>query len=274
MTSHQPRKRFGQHFLKDTMVLHKLMREMQPLMQDTIIEIGPGQGALTDVLLQNVSHLDAVELDRDLVIYLQEKYTATQLTLHAADALFFDYATLSKAPKDLRIVGNLPYNISTPLLFHLFTFLPSIRDMHFMLQKEVVLRLTAKPGDPNYGRLSVMSQYFCDNDYLFSVPPGAFDPPPKVDSAIVRLIPKTEFPLTTPQFDFFSAIVKEAFNYRRKKIGNSVKKLISNEQLMACDINPNARPEEISGKAFVQLARILRPLDRARHEPEHSEGHQ
>lgn len=253
MSDHQPRKRFGQHFLKDHNILHKMIREMGLKPTDQVIEIGPGQGALTDYLLQALPHLDVVELDRDLVKFLREKYPAERLTVHAGDALFFDYGAL--ATKPLRIVGNLPYNISTPLLFHLFTFNHQIDDMHFMLQKEVVLRLTAQTGTADYGRLAVMSQYFCDNDYLFTVPPGAFNPPPKVDSAIVRLIPKKLLPLNETEFHYFSTIVKEAFNYRRKKLGNCLKRFMTPEMLIAKNVDPNARPEEISVEAFVRIAK-------------------
>lgn len=253
MSSHTPRKRFGQHFLTDANILHKIVREIGLKPNDHVVEIGPGQGALTDYLLQILTHLDVVELDRDLVVFLREKYTSEQLTVHAGDALFFDYSALSKKPSDLRIVGNLPYNISTPLLFHLFSHNPVIHDMHFMLQKEVVLRLTAETNTQNYGRLSIMAQYFCDNDYLFTVPPHVFNPPPKVDSAIVRLIPKKTLPLNDAQFAYFSSIVKEAFNYRRKKVSNTLKKLVTTDQFAAANINPDARPEEISLAQFIAL---------------------
>ncbi|MDP1573400.1 MAG: 16S rRNA (adenine(1518)-N(6)/adenine(1519)-N(6))-dimethyltransferase RsmA [Coxiellaceae bacterium] len=255
--THTPRKRFGQHFLKDANVLNKMIREIGLKPDDHVVEIGPGQGALTDYLLQAVNHVNAVELDRDLVVFLREKYLPTQLTVHADDALRFNYATLSQKPRDLRIVGNLPYNISTPLLFHLFDYNHAICDMHFMLQKEVVLRLTAEVNTVDYGRLSIMSQYFCDNAYLFTVLPHSFNPPPKVDSAIVRLIPKTDLPLNANQFQHFSAIVKEAFNYRRKKLGNSLKRLVSVEQLAACDIDPELRPQEVSIDGYVRIAKSL-----------------
>ena len=257
MVDHTPRKRFGQHFLKDANVLNNIIRDIGLNPADHVVEIGPGQGALTDYLLQAVNHVDAVELDRDLVVFLREKYSPQQLTVHAEDALRFDYAALSKKPRDLRVVGNLPYNISTPLLFHLFEYNHSIRDMHFMLQKEVVLRLTAEVNTTDYGRLSIMSQYFCHNEYLFTVWPHSFNPPPKVDSAIVRLTPKTELPLNAAQFQHFSAIVKEAFNYRRKKLGNSLKRLVTAEQLTACGIDPELRPQEVSMDGYVSIAKSL-----------------
>jgi len=251
---HKPRKRFGQHFLMDQSVLAEIMQCLALQPDDHVIEIGPGQGALTKYLLRFVNHLDVVELDRDLVVFLREYFDPKQLTIHSADALDFPYSSLSKSPSDLRIVGNLPYNISTPLLFKLFSDIDCIRDMHFMLQKEVVLRLTATVGTTDYSRLSVMSQYFCDSDYLFTVPPDAFDPPPKVESAVVRLTPKTQHQLSPEQFNVFSNVVKEAFNYRRKKLGNCLRRFITPEQLTALDINPNARPQDISVAEFIRIS--------------------
>ena len=254
---HQSRKRFGQHFLKDPSVLQEILRCVSPHTTDHVIEIGPGQGALTTYLLDHVDHLDAVELDRDLVVFLQERFDPKKLTIHSADALDFSYASLSQSKNDLRIVGNLPYNISTPLLFKLFSELDCIRDMHFMLQKEVVLRLTAAVGTTDYNRLSVMSQYFCENSYLFTVPPEAFDPPPKVESAVVRLTPRMQGTLSEIQFNLFSSVVKEAFNYRRKKLGNCLKRFIKPDALIALDINPNARPQEISVSEFIRISEAI-----------------
>lgn len=251
---HQPRKRFGQHFLIDQGVLTEIMRCLALFPNDRVVEIGPGQGALTKYVLPFVNHLDAVELDRDLVLHLQQHFDAKQLTVHSADALNFSYTSLSKSPNDLRIVGNLPYNISTPLLFKLFSEINCIRDMHFMLQKEVVLRLTAKVSTTDYSRLSVMSQYFCNNDYLLTVPPDAFDPPPKVESAVVRLTPKPQTALSPEQFTVFSKVVKEAFNYRRKKLGNCLRRFITPDALTALEINPNARPQDISVSEFIRIS--------------------
>ncbi len=250
---HQARKRFGQHFLKNPQILLKIVAGMSLKKTDHIIEIGPGLGALTTELLTQVDHLDVVELDRDLVLFLQENFTQHQLTIHSADALKFDFKNLSKNLHDLRIVGNLPYNISTPLLFKLFDDLNCIQDMFFMLQKEVVLRLTAKAGDDHYGRLSVMSQYFCDNDYLFTVPPSAFDPPPKVNSAIVKLTPKKN-QLQANNLTMLTDVVREAFNYRRKKLSNALKKYISSAELMVLNINPDSRPETLTVDEFVKIA--------------------
>jgi len=257
MKSHQPRKRFGQHFLTDQHVLREIMHCLDLKKNDNVVEIGPGQGALTSYLLEDLDHLNAVELDRDLITLLQQKYDAKQLTLYSADALNFSYSSLSKNKNDLRIVGNLPYNISTPLLFKLFSEINFIRDMHFMLQKEVVLRLTAKVGTTDYSRLSVMSQYFCNNDYLLTVPPEAFDPPPQVESAIVRLTPKIQNTLSEKQFNVFSQVVREAFNYRRKKLGNCLKRLIDSKKLITLDIDPNARPQDISVAEFIRISELI-----------------
>lgn len=212
---------------------------------------------MTSYLLEDLDHLNAVELDRDLITLLQQKYDTEKLTLYSADALNFSYSSLSKNENDLRIVGNLPYNISTPLLFKLFSEINCIRDMHFMLQKEVVLRLTAKVGTTDYSRLSVMSQYFCDNEYLLHVPPEAFDPPPKVESAIVRLTPKKQYGLSEKQFNDFSQVVKEAFNYRRKKLGNCLRRLIEPSKLITLDIDPNARPQDISVSEFIRIGEMI-----------------
>lgn len=179
---HSPRKRFGQHFLKHSVILEKMIASIQPRTTDTIVEIGPGQGALTDFLINECGQLILVEIDRDLVTFLKKKYTnpknLKKLTIHQSDVLQFDFSTLDIGNKPLRILGNLPYNISTPLLFHLFAQIALIEDMHFMLQKEVVLRLTAPVENADYGRLSIMSQFFCNNTLLFNVPANAFSPPP------------------------------------------------------------------------------------------------
>lgn len=255
--SHKPRKRFGQHFLKDTHVLQEIARCLALQQHDRVVEIGPGLGALTHYLLPHLLHLDVVELDRDLITHLQTHFDPEKLTIFSGDALNFSYASLSKSNGDLRIVGNLPYNISTPLLFKLFSEIQCIRDMHFMLQKEVVLRLTAEVGSSDYNRLSVMSQYFCDNTYLLTVPAEAFDPPPQVESAVVRLTPRKEFPLTEKQFHLFAAVVKEAFNYRRKKLGNCLKRFITPEKLTAIDIDPNDRPQDISVPEFIRISESI-----------------
>ena len=250
-TKHHPRKRFGQHFLTDHSILENIVHHVAPEKTDHMIEIGPGLGALTDYLLPHLNYLEVVEFDRDLIKILREKYDAKKLIVHEADALQFTYQTVGN---DLRIVGNLPYNISTPLLFKLFSEINHIHDMHFMLQKEVVLRLTAKIHTANYGRLSVMSQYFCDHEYLLTVPPESFDPPPKVESAVVRLTPKKKEKIPEEQFEKFSLVVKAAFNYRRKQLGNSLKKLISAETLLSLNINPQLRAQDISVDEFIRIS--------------------
>lgn len=252
--THHPRKRFGQHFLYDQNILRKIVKAIALSPQDQVVEIGPGQGALTRYLLDAVPHLDVVELDHDLVQHLHETFPAKQLTVHAGDALKFNFRALEKK---LRIVGNLPYNISTPLLFHLFSQCDCIQDMYFMLQKEVVERLTATVGDKNYGRLTVMARYFCDTQALFSVSPNAFIPPPQVMSAVVRLNPKTTTVLNTLAFNCFSALVKEAFNYRRKKLNNSLKRFITSAQLNTLGIDPNARAENLSLVEYIRIAQAI-----------------
>ncbi|WP_304985858.1 16S rRNA (adenine(1518)-N(6)/adenine(1519)-N(6))-dimethyltransferase RsmA [Coxiella-like endosymbiont] len=257
---HLPRKRFGQHFLKDPIILQKIISAIHPQKKDTIIEIGPGQGALTDFLINEYAKLILVEIDRDLAVSLQNKYALLEnLKIYQLDALQFDLSTLETENNSLRIVGNLPYNISTPLLFHLFAQIEFIEDMHFMLQKEVVLRLTAPVGSPNYSRLSLMTRFFCDNTLLFNVPPNAFTPPPKVESAFVRLIPRKTATETIKDLNQFSAVVKEAFTYRRKTISNALKKLIPNEKWKwhIIGINFQSRPQELTVEDFVKISNSL-----------------
>ncbi len=193
-TTHQPRKRFGQHFLQDQAVIQRIIAALAPTVEEHIVEIGPGLGALTLQILSRVGTLEVIELDRDLIPKLIAKAQSYgELKVHQADALRFDYSQLTTLPSSLRLVGNLPYNITTPLLFHLLSYAPLIRDMLFMLQKEVAERITAKAGEEAYGRLSVMVQYYCHPDILFLVDPAAFIPPPKVDSAIIHLQPYVGF---------------------------------------------------------------------------------
>ncbi len=248
------RKRFGQHFLDDADVIERLLRAIDPRPGDRLVEIGPGHGALTFPLLERAGRLAAIELDRDLLPLLRAGASSRgELELFNADVLEFDFTTLGKAP--LRIVGNLPYNISTPLLFHLLESLPLIGDMHFMLQKEVARRLVATPGSGEYGRLSVMLQQRCECHYLFEVAPHSFRPPPKVDSAVVRLEPLAE-----PRFDVgdperFARVVQAAFGQRRKTIGNSLKTLLARERIEACGIDPGLRAENLSVGDFARLSR-------------------
>ena len=255
---HLTRKRFGQHFLKDSIILEKIIATIRPQKTDTIIEIGPGQGALTDFLINECAQLILVEIDRDLVAFLQKKYNYSKnLTIYQSDILQFDLSTSKIENKRLRILGNLPYNISTPLLFHLFAQIEFIKDIHCMFQKETVLRLTASVNDTNYGRLSIMSQFFCDNSLLFNVPSNAFIPPPKVESAFMRLIPGKTTTNTVKDLNQFSALVKEAFTYRRKTIANALKKLIPNKKWNIIGINPQARPQELTVEDFVKISNSL-----------------
>ena len=250
----RPRKRFGQHFLHDQNVIECILRAIDPKPGDRLLEIGPGHGALTYPLLKKCGHLTAVELDRDLTpILAHEARQLGELELINADILEFDLTRLSG--DRYRLVGNLPYNISTPLMFHLLKYVERIKDMHFMVQKEVALRMVAGPGDTNYGRLSVMLQFRCDCEYLFDVAPDSFKPPPRVDSAVIRL-----HPLTTTRFDIgdetmFASIVQAAFSQRRKTIANSLKSIVDRDLLLRCDIDPGLRAENLAVEDFARLSR-------------------
>lgn len=249
-SEHKPRKRFGQNFLHDKGVIRKIIATINPQPGQHIIEIGPGQGAMTAELLPHCEHFEVIELDRDLVDYLQQTYPG--LSIHSADALKFDFRSLSQGEK-LRVVGNLPYNISTPLLFHLLAQAEIIEDMCFMLQKEVVDRMAARPGSSDYGRLSVMLQCYCEVAHEFDVGPGAFNPPPKVDSSIVSLYPRPA-PLYSGSPEIFSQLVAQAFSQRRKTLRNNLKPMLSAEQIEALDIDPGCRSETLSLDDFVRLA--------------------
>lgn len=251
---HQPRKRFGQHFLTDSAVIEQMVRTIQPSDEQIIVEIGPGQGALTLPLLDRIQHLHLVELDRDLIADLTRRIASQRITLHTTDALKFDFATLCPAGRQLRIVGNLPYNISTPLMFHLLAQAEIIEDMHFMLQKEVVDRLVAQPGNSDWGRLSVMMQYQCACDELFFVPPSAFSPPPKVDSAIVRLQPHRPLPHPAEQPAMLQRLVAQAFTQRRKVISNGIRSFLDSSAIAAAGVDPGLRPDAIDVAGFVALA--------------------
>lgn len=254
MSSPPRRHRFGQHFLSDASVLHDIVMVIAPQMSDHMVEIGPGRGALTEYVVGTVGRLDLIEIDRDLVELLSARYSNnSDISIHNADILQFDWESIGSLEKPLRVVGNLPYNISTPLLFSLFEQLDYINDMIFLLQKEVVERLSAAVGTRQYGRLSVMAQYYCRAEYLLSVPPSAFSPPPKVDSAVVRLVPRSDRPVLN-DMAHFSMIVREAFNYRRKTIANALKHVVDPSIWSTIDINPNARPQELSVEDFILLS--------------------
>ncbi|MFN3712516.1 MAG: 16S rRNA (adenine(1518)-N(6)/adenine(1519)-N(6))-dimethyltransferase RsmA [Alcanivoracaceae bacterium] len=251
---HQARKRFGQHFLTDTALVERMVRAIAPSDDQIIVEIGPGQGALTLPLLDRIQHLQVVELDRDLIAELERRIARQRITIHGADALKFDFASLMKNGQRIRVVGNLPYNISTPLMFHLLEQVEAIEDMHFMLQKEVVDRLVAVPGTADWGRLSVMIQYYCRNDYLFFVPPGAFSPPPKVDSAVVRLTPYRTLPHPAEDLGLLRRLVAQAFTQRRKVISNALKSFLDSDHIRAAGVDPGLRPDSVSVEGYVALA--------------------
>jgi 16S rRNA (adenine1518-N6/adenine1519-N6)-dimethyltransferase len=255
---HRARKRFGQNFLHDAGVIHRILRAIHALPGEHMLEIGPGQGALTEGLLNSGAKLDVIELDKDLIPLLQIKYGNNPLfTLNQGDALKFDFNSLGAEPNSLRVVGNLPYNISTPLIFHLLDNAGLIRDMHFMLQKEVVQRLAAEPGGGDWGRLSIMVQYHCRVEHLFNVGPGAFNPPPKVDSAIVRLVPHAVLPHPAKDHRLLEKVVREAFNQRRKTLRNTLKTLMTAEQIESAGVDGSKRPEQLDLAAFVRLADLL-----------------
>jgi 16S rRNA (adenine1518-N6/adenine1519-N6)-dimethyltransferase len=258
--AHVPRKRFGQHFLHDQGILRRIVEAIAPKPDDRIVEIGPGEGALTLPLLRAAGHMTAIELDRDLIESLAARARDIgALNIISADVLKVDFGDLA-GDTQLRVVGNLPYNISTPILFHCLEYAGSIRDMHFMLQKEVVDRMAAPPGSKTYGRLSVMLQLRCAVEPLFKVPPGAFRPPPKVDSAIVRLTPLPAHLLPDSDAKLIERLVRAAFGQRRKTLSNALRDLATARQIDAAGIDPRARAEQLAPSAFVALARVLAAL--------------
>ncbi len=253
---HQARKRFGQNFLADTSVVARIVESIQPHRHDTLLEIGPGLGALTHALLERVEYLTAIELDRDLAARLRtETRIQNRLTLIEANALHVDYQNLAPGTK-WRIVGNLPYNISTPLLFVLLNHAADIQDMYFMLQKEVVERMTATPGSKTYGRLSIMVQYRCQVDALFDVPPESFLPPPKVMSAVVRLQPRP-WSLRCDNDDILDRLVARLFNQRRKTLRTILRGTMTDEHWQQLDIDPSARPETLPIDSLILLSNHL-----------------
>jgi 16S rRNA (adenine1518-N6/adenine1519-N6)-dimethyltransferase len=255
---HQPRKRFGQHFLHDQSVIQKIIASLQIKAHDQFVEIGPGLGALTKHVLPLVKQLQVVELDRDVIPELKNNCAGLgELIVHHADALRFDFTQLATPQNPIRLVGNLPYNISTPLLFHLLAQAPAIHDMHFMLQKEVVDRIVAQPAEDAYGRLSVMVQYYCQTEALFMVKPGAFNPPPKVDSAVLRIIPYNKPLYVAKNLKTFAEIVRLAFNQRRKTLRNSLNSLVKTEQWQQLAIDPKLRAEQLTVQQYVQIANFI-----------------
>lgn len=254
---HIPRKRFGQNFLIDDGIIHAIVHAIQPQPGETVVEIGPGLGALTQPLLECLPHLHAVELDRDIVARLQRTWPADRLTLHSSDALRFDFGALGH---DLRIIGNLPYNISTPLLFHLIEFSAHIRDLHFMLQKEVVERMVAEPSTTDYGRLTIMLQRRFHLEWLLDVPPTAFNPPPKVNSAVVRLIPKKAAEILPLDDALFARIVLAAFSQRRKTLRNTLGNFLKAADFTILNIDAGLRAEALPVSAYEAITQHLSHL--------------
>jgi len=258
MSEHRARKRFGQHFLHDPRVIQRIIGDINPRPGEHLVEIGPGLGALTLPLLQAHGELDAIEIDRDVIERLRERCQgAGKLRIHSIDALKFRLSEIGAGP--FRVVGNLPYNISTPLMFHLFAQKHRIVDMHFMLQKEVVDRLVAEPGGSDYGRLGIMTALYCHAEHRFDVPPGAFQPRPRVQSSIVRLIPRQQ-PLCPPAAEAALAdIVRLAFSKRRKTLRNGLKGHVSPETMTSVGVDPASRPETLPPEAFARLAEAVQP---------------
>jgi 16S rRNA (adenine1518-N6/adenine1519-N6)-dimethyltransferase len=256
---HVAKKRFGQNFLTDQGVINSLVEAIAPQAADLMVEIGPGLGALTKPLLQKLKQLHVVEVDRDIIAWMQAEYAKpayvqSNIRIHNADALKFDFSSLGQG---LRVTGNLPYNISTPILFHLLANVSHITDMHFMLQKEVVERMVAQPSTPAYGRLSVMLQYHLQMDYLITVPPGAFEPAPKVESAFVRCVPHATLPFIAKDEAVFAKVVLAAFSQRRKTLRNTLKGLLADEGFSALAIDSQQRAENLSVADFVAIANYL-----------------
>ena len=261
---HRARKRFGQNFLHDPQVIGRIVKAIAPKPNDLLVEIGPGLGALTEPVAEVAGHLTVIELDRDLAERLVQHPTlASKLTVHQADAMKFDFTALTQEGKKLKIFGNLPYNISTPLLFHLFQYADFIENMHFMLQKEVVQRMTAVHGSKAFGRLSVMTQYYCEAMPVVEVGPGAFKPAPKVDSAVVRLLPRAVAERAAVPAEVLNRVCLEAFNQRRKTIRNCFSNFASAEQLEQLGLNPGLRPEQLAVADFVRVAQWLQQQETA-----------
>ena len=250
-SGHIPRKRFGQNFLIDDGIIAGIISAITPRQGDNLVEIGPGLGALTGPLLDRLALLQVIEIDRDLIARLCQQYPPDRLTIHEGDVLEFDFATLGH---DIRVVGNLPYNISTPLLFRFAAYADHIRDIHVMLQREVVERMVAEPGDSEFSRLSVMLQYRFDMEKMFDVPADSFDPAPKVESAVIRLMPLNPLPHPARSEAVFADVVSRAFAQRRKTLRNTLKGMVSTDQLSGLGINAGARAQELSVAEFVRIA--------------------
>jgi len=251
---HIAKKKFGQNFLIDQSIIQSLITAIHPQAEDLMVEIGPGLGAMTQPLLKQLNHLHVVEIDRDIIQWMQGFYPAQKLTIHNSDVLKFDFCTIGER---IRVVGNLPYNISSPILFKLLENTAQIIDMHFMLQKEVVERMVAEPSSPEYGRLSVMLQYRLQMEYLVTVPPEAFDPAPKVESAFVRCVPYATLPYPAKDEALFAKVVTAAFGQRRKTLRNTLKGLLDDQGFTALNIDSQLRAENLSVTAFVAISNYL-----------------
>jgi len=251
---HIAKKKFGQNFLKDAAIIHGIIQSINPLPIDLLIEIGPGLGALTRPLLEKTNRLLAIELDRDIVGWIENEYSKKNITVFNEDVLNFNF---NQFDQKIRIVGNLPYNISTPILFKCIDNILIIKDLHFMLQKEVVDRMIAIPSSPEYGRLSVMLQYYFAMEHLLDVPKESFEPEPKVESSFVRLIPYEQYPFIANNIEQFARIVKEAFSQRRKTIRNTLKSFITENDFEKIGINPQLRAENLSVSDFVKISNYL-----------------
>lgn len=255
---HSSRKRFGQHFLCDQDIIHRIVAALAPESSQHLIEIGPGQGAITLPVLKQIKHLEAIELDRDLIPELEARTKHIgDLKIYSEDVLKFDFDRIKQDKRLLRVFGNLPYNISTPLIFHLLDFADIISDMLFMLQKEVAERMAAAADTDDYGRLSVMVQYHCEVELLFNVPASAFFPPPKVESSIVRLVPYREFPHQAKNYDLFADVVRHAFGQRRKTLRNSLKELVTDDIWTQLNIDPQLRAENLTVAEFVKISNAI-----------------
>ncbi len=250
---HIPRKRFGQNFLQDNYVINQIIECINPQTDQTIVEIGPGLAALTKPLIERLGHINVVELDRDIIDFLKKNFNSQQITIHEGDALKFDFAM---SGQKIRVVGNLPYNISTPIMFYLSNF-SNIQDMTFMLQKEVVERICATPNNKDYGKLSIMLQYKYKCRHLLDVAPESFYPAPKVNSAIVSLTPRSDYDWQIVNEQKLNHVVSQAFNQRRKTINNSLKNLLSTEQIQSCGIDPTVRAENITLENFIKLSQLI-----------------
>lgn len=259
-SSRTAKKHFGQHFLHDTSVIEKILLAITPKLGEPTVEVGPGRGALTLPLLEAIGELDAIEIDIDVIPHLQTLCAkAGELRLHRQDVLKFDFEKLSQQRGPLRVVGNLPYNISTPLMFHVLANRAGVRDCHFMVQKEVAHRIAAAPGGREYGRLSVMIQYACAVTLLFNVKPGSFTPPPRVDSSVLRLVPYTQPPFPAADEAWFATLVNAAFQKRRKTLRNALKQWVTVEAIESAKLDPTQRPETLSVRDYVRLSNSTSP---------------